>query len=153
METNKLLDKPFHPPGWYDFSISFGSYVQSESNEIDTSFTYSPIMENTNKHYSSYARFITCGNTNLKTYIIVNFAISFVILSLITFVPYMYITIFINRVDNELYIIIYMICMVVFVSYRLSDGLVEFEREHIEQYDNTIRYIKQTKMNENEISV
>ena len=23
METDKLLDKPFHPPGWYDFSISF----------------------------------------------------------------------------------------------------------------------------------
>jgi hypothetical protein len=30
--------------------------------------------------------------------------------------------------------------MIVFVSYRLSDGLVEFEREHIQQYDNTIRY-------------
>ena len=110
-------------------------------------------MENTNEHYSSYARFITCGNTNLKTYRIVNFAISFTILSLITFVPYMYITIFTNQVDNEGYIIICMICMIVFVSYRLSDGLVEFEREHIEQYDNTIRYLQKTKINENEINV
>jgi len=147
METDKLLDKPFHPPGWYDFSISFGSYVQSKPSEIDTLFTYSPIMENTNEHYSSYARFITCGNTNLKTYRIVNFGIMFVIFSSISYVPYTYTTIIINQDNNEWVFIICMICMVVFASYRLSNGLVEFEVEHIQQYDNNIRCLKQKKMN------
>jgi uncharacterized membrane protein len=116
-------------------------------------------MENTNQHYSNYARFITCGNTNLTTYKIVNFGIMFVIFSSISYVPYTYTIIIGNQDINEWFFIIfiisiiYMICMIVFVSYRLSDGLVEFEREHIEQYDNTVRYLQKTKINENEINV
>ena len=114
---------------------------------MDTLFTYSPIIENTNEHYSSYARFITCGNTNLETYRIVNFGIMFVIFSSISYVPYTYTTIIINQDNNEWVFIICMICMVVFASYRLSNGLVEFEVEHIQQYDNNIRCLKQKKMN------